>query len=834
MAAPDVQTPDAHTHGRWAVIAFVVSMLFGAPLVLAHATVSPLEDDAVRAGEARVQEKVSELSPQADRAARIEWITAQLEAVRKARGIPGIAACVVSGGEPLLVRGFGVRDLERNLPMTPLTLAPLGEVTHGFNSLLLAWQLDRGLTHWDDRVHRLLPGFRLHETGASGRTTLGDLLASRTGLMSQPLAWRAGTATREEMLHAMAQAEPTFPRGTRWQPNELGWLVAGLVTEARGEAPWEVLLTRAYLEPLAMRSTVVAGAGAPPEGEVARGYRRDHSGALEPAPAIRIDQVTPALGLWSNVTDLAAWVGLLAERGRVGDERLVASERLDELWRPLTTLGPGYGPETGAASVGMGWFNAGWRGERMVFQEGSIDGFRVMVALLPEKRIGCAVICNASDARIGEWAPDILFGGAMGEIEGAHPLAIERDERRLAGRYVDETQPGFAEVTVDGARVMVRLPGQVAIELLPPDEAGVRYAMGGLPIEVTFQHGPDGSPRALRMRQGGVTAIFPREGVQREPDVDSIAVGPLVGRYRDEEQGRDIEVRVVNGRLVFDVLGQGAFVLDAADEAGWYPFRSIDVFAVRFEHDDNGEVSGLTLRQRSHERRLPRVGEVEADDGTSFAALMERHRAAHAADTLDGPAKLRLEGTVNYVNQGVSGRFELAIDERGEWSQSIDLGPFGFLRLRADDEGVRCESAFGPIVSLVGRPAAELMLTIPFVPASAERASTAAHPAPLLRQVGPEQAVRHAVVHTADEGARSVTWIDQATALAVRLDGMTWTPIAGLEPIVMTMADYRVVGGMHVPFHVETNQPSLGHAVFVVEHATVEHADAGAPVGAIP
>ena len=51
--------------------------------------------------------------------------------------VPGLAIAVVKDGEVIYARGFGQRDVEKDLPVTPRTLFAIGSCTKAFTTFVM-------------------------------------------------------------------------------------------------------------------------------------------------------------------------------------------------------------------------------------------------------------------------------------------------------------------------------------------------------------------------------------------------------------------------------------------------------------------------------------------------------------------------------------------------------------------------------------------------------------------------------------------------------------------------------------------------------------------------
>src|SRR5207244_10318452 len=84
-----------------------------------------------------------------DLPARLAAIEKALEAQRQEHHVPGAALVIVKDDRVIFVTGFGVRDVEGKLPVTPATLFAIGSTTKAFTALAVMMSADEGkLSLW--------------------------------------------------------------------------------------------------------------------------------------------------------------------------------------------------------------------------------------------------------------------------------------------------------------------------------------------------------------------------------------------------------------------------------------------------------------------------------------------------------------------------------------------------------------------------------------------------------------------------------------------------------------------------------------------------------------
>src|SRR5690606_5250479 len=143
----------------------------------------------------------------------------------------GVAVGVVERGHLVFARGFGYRDLEDRLSITPDTLFPLGSCSKAFTATAIALLADDGKVALDAPVRTYLPDFALADPVASATLTTRDLLTHRSGLPRHDFFWYRAPFSREELYGRLRFLEPRGPARNRWGYNSLMYVVAGRIVE---------------------------------------------------------------------------------------------------------------------------------------------------------------------------------------------------------------------------------------------------------------------------------------------------------------------------------------------------------------------------------------------------------------------------------------------------------------------------------------------------------------------------------------------------------------------------------------------------------------------------
>jgi CubicO group peptidase (beta-lactamase class C family) len=314
---------------------------------------------------------------------------------------PGLAVAIVADGKVIYAKGFGKRDVAKNLPMTADTLLPIGSVTKSFTTVLMGMLVDEGKLEWDKPLRTYLPDFRVADETLTSRITPRDLVTHRTGLPRHDLVWyNNDTLTRKEIVARLAHLPASEDFRTRFQYNNLMFLAAGYLVEQLTGQPWEDAARTRIFSPLGMTRSTFTDAAAQKDPDHAQPYLEDHDVVRE-VPFREVGNMGPVGEISSSVNELARYALLHLDRGRAGERQLVQPATMLELHTPVIATGDlSPSPEISPAAYALGWFVDSYRGHNRVYHGGHIDGFSSLLTLFPGDGVAIITLANIDHAGI--------------------------------------------------------------------------------------------------------------------------------------------------------------------------------------------------------------------------------------------------------------------------------------------------------------------------------------------------------------------------------------------------------------------------------------------------
>ncbi|HEX8527968.1 serine hydrolase domain-containing protein [Allosphingosinicella sp.] len=368
--------------------------------------------------------------------------------------IPGLSVAVARGDGPIFTRGYGLADIERNVPATASTRFYIASSTKSFVALALALLDRRGVVDLDWTLAELAPGVAFAPELRAGEVTLRHLLSHSHGLSSEVIQFRlaySGQHDSATLWRLLPSLRPNrqAPLGT-FDYGNIGYNIAALLIERRLGRTWQDILQDEVLAPLGARETHSTGLEALRSRHAfAAPYFGAGPSGPERLPLLKIDSnMQSAGGMFSSANDLARWVALQLAARR-GTRRLpFPAEVVAATHEPVATTDASFGPfrRTG---YGLGWYSGPYGGETLYHSFGGYSGARSHVSFMPARDLGVAILTN--DEGAGSVFVDIAAAYAYAWFaEG--PAAAQAQVEPMMEQLLTRTRERTASIAADRER----------------------------------------------------------------------------------------------------------------------------------------------------------------------------------------------------------------------------------------------------------------------------------------------------------------------------------------------------------------------------------------------
>lgn len=347
----------------------------------------------------------------------------------KTEKVPGMAVAVLKDGRVVHAKGYGLANLEHQVPVTTKTVFQSGSVGKAFTVMAIMMLVDDGKVRLDDPVAKWF----LDAPDAWRPITVRHLLEHTSGLPGYPEDFDFRRDLTDAELYEIIKARPLkFAAGDRRGYSNLGFVLLGiLINKATGTHYGDFLQQRIFAPLDLSTARVISEKDIVPNR--ASGYRlldKEIANQEWVAPSLN---TTADGALYLSVEDMAKWEAAL----HCG--KLLSSKRYDQMWDRLKTNDGVQQP------WGFSWQVSNVNGQRLVEHSGGWQGFSSNFSRYPAEGMAVILFKNlrASDPleptrRILEiYRPELSIAGArvMTEVEPS----VAEFVRNVVQRITDKT-----------------------------------------------------------------------------------------------------------------------------------------------------------------------------------------------------------------------------------------------------------------------------------------------------------------------------------------------------------------------------------------------------------
>ncbi len=335
---------------------------------------------------------------------------------------PGFAVVVVDKNKVVYANGFGFRNYEEKLPVTPNTLFAIGSCTKAFTATLIGELAAKGDLDIDNPVRNYLPELKFYNDDMNDRITLRDMMCHRTGLPRHDYSWYLfSTSSRDSLVKRMQYLEPNARVRDKWQYNNFMFMLQGVVVEKITHQNWETNIKNNIFLPLGMNHSNTSISDMEKDPDAALGYEIKDSANIRKIHKLdyfHIDAMGPAGSINSSVMDMSNWLITWIHGGKFDGKEIIPSGFAKEAMSSQMISGPGF-PDADTKDVqfsnyGFGWSLASYRGHYRAEHGGNIDGFSASTSFFPTDSIGIVVLTNQNSSSIPAIVRNLLADKMLG------------------------------------------------------------------------------------------------------------------------------------------------------------------------------------------------------------------------------------------------------------------------------------------------------------------------------------------------------------------------------------------------------------------------------------
>lgn len=366
---------------------------------------------------------------------------------------PGCILTILKDGHPVYARGYGMANLEHNIPISSSSVFHVASISKQFTAMSILLLEQKGMLSLDDDIRMYIPEI----PNFGHRITIHHLIHHTSGLRDQwellSLAgWRANDLkTEEDILELVAhQKELNFNPGTEHLYCNTGYtLMAVIIKRITGQSLRQFANEHIF-QPLAMKNTH---------------FYEDHTEVVRNRTSAYINQkdnnwvisiplydTTGATNLYTTAEDLARW-------DQNFYDKYVGGEAVINKMHHLIHLNNGE-----QIQYACGLIIGSYRGLKTVSHSGSDAGYRSYFVRFPEERLSIICLCNTSTInpiKLSMQVADIVLQEQFSTSDfDSKPICTPSESTILdkIGIYISKSTHILKKIFIKDGKLMIAYP----------------------------------------------------------------------------------------------------------------------------------------------------------------------------------------------------------------------------------------------------------------------------------------------------------------------------------------------------------------------------------------
>lgn len=338
-------------------------------------------------------------------------IETYLQSLIDTGNIPGIAIAITSGQDVVYSKGFGVTDIRTKEKLEPWHNFHIASISKTFTATAVMQLAEKGKIDINKPLITYLPYFKLDDERYKA-ITVKQMLNHTSGMPDViDYEWEKATADEgaaERYTRSLADKKMISDPGAEFHYSNMAFDVMGdLIAKVSGMS-FEKYVKENILTPLEMYEgsfyfpetkqnlRTTPHTGIPPVVSSVYPYNRMHA---------------PSSTLNTNVLELSHWAIANMYQGKYKNTQIIYPATHAAMMSPTFTIDAGKN-----IAIGLSWFMYPYKGLMNYTHDGGDVGYRSVLTLIPEKKLGIIILSNTDTIQIQQVhdkVRDMLLAGKL-------------------------------------------------------------------------------------------------------------------------------------------------------------------------------------------------------------------------------------------------------------------------------------------------------------------------------------------------------------------------------------------------------------------------------------
>ncbi|WP_299222548.1 serine hydrolase [uncultured Aquimarina sp.] len=396
----------------------------------------------------------------------------------------GMSISIVENGKIIYSKGFGYRNLEKKLPVTPNTIFPIGSVSKPITASLIGVYLGKDKLSVTDRPSKFIPYLRFSTDEMNNLITIEDLLSHNSGIgVVDATHVFFPTDDIEKHLKRLTRLAPNSSVRERFDYSNMGYAILGEVSSQISGKTWAENVQDEIFNPLQMKHSNCSLDALQSSDNYSLGYSITNGNPIEVVYEDQHESYASG-AINSSSLDLSKWVVMLLNGGLYNDKQLIPKQYLENSFSEHNIIRGSFSFDKKynllTDTYGYGWFVHQYNDLYRVNHAGNVSGFTASVDLYPHKKIGIIILTNQGSSNLltkpisdmvlnrlldldkKSWKDyEIKIGEAIVPNVSFKPINTEKktshELKDFCGKYFSEAY-GIVSVFLEGENLMIKFP----------------------------------------------------------------------------------------------------------------------------------------------------------------------------------------------------------------------------------------------------------------------------------------------------------------------------------------------------------------------------------------
>ena len=297
--------------------------------------------------------------------------------------IVGLSLAVIKNGQPVANKGYGLANVELNVPVTSETVIRLGSVSKQFFTTAIMKLMEEGKLSIGDSVHKFFPD--APETWRP--ITIKNLMSHTSGLQREAPAYDNFKIQPDIDIIKSAYGLPlVFKTGEKYQYCNLAYFMLAEIIKQVSGMPWQDYIHNKLFIPAGMTHSYLTDFYDIIPNR-ANGYMHKHDTLVN---ATAMFAIRPSGGFLATSSDMIKWEKVMME-----EKIILRKDNWEKLWQPFIKTSDRADLKE---YYGFGWVIDEYKGHKLIVHGGANIGFRSVFARFVNDGLSIIILTNTDEA----------------------------------------------------------------------------------------------------------------------------------------------------------------------------------------------------------------------------------------------------------------------------------------------------------------------------------------------------------------------------------------------------------------------------------------------------